>query len=344
MTDPASPPPPSGGNAPPHPPHPWPLPKHAPGEGWGTLESYSPAPPVRERVWLHVLLFVLTFATTTVMGRFHYEGFLYDFVPRELLFVTPRQLWLGGLWYSVPLMAILFAHEMGHYLACRVYRVPASLPYFIPLPPPVGLSGTLGAFIRIRGMITTKPVLFDMAVAGPIAGFAVALPSMVLGLQLSRVVPLPANFVGLELGEPLLFQGISYLLHGAIPQGQSVNLHPMAMAAWFGLLVTALNLMPVGQLDGGHISYAVFGRKSSHITLAAIVVIGGLAVLSYSWVVWALLLLVMLRLFGRHHPPTWDEDVPIGRGRLALAVVALLIFVACFTPTPIQPYELVKPR
>jgi membrane-associated protease RseP (regulator of RpoE activity) len=299
---------------------------------------------VRDRVWLHVLLFVLTFATTTVMGRFHYEGFLLDFVQRELLFVTQTQLWLGGLWYSVPLMAILFAHEMGHYLACRLYRVAASMPYFIPLPPGVGLSGTLGAFIRIRGAIGTKPVLFDMAAAGPIAGFVVAVPAMVLGLQLSRVVKLPADFVGLELGEPLLFQGISVLLFGAIPDGYSVNLHPMAMAAWFGLLVTALNLMPVGQLDGGHIAYAVFGRRSSHITLGAIGIVAGLAFYSTSWIVWAVLLVVMLRVFGRHHPPTWDEDVPLDRARVIVAVITLLIFVACFTPAPIEPYELVRPR
>lgn len=337
--------PPGGGPppSPPPPPHPWALPPYAAGEAWRDAAP-PPAPPVRDRVWLHVLLFVITFATTTVMGRFHYEGFLLDFVPRELLFVTQRQLWLGGLWYSVPLMAILFAHEMGHYLACRLYRVPASMPYFLPLPPPVGLSGTLGAFIRIRGVIGTKPVLFDMAAAGPIAGFVIALPAMVLGLQLSRVAKLPADFVGLELGEPLLFQGISYVIFGSVADGYSVNLHPMAMAAWFGLLVTAMNLMPVGQLDGGHISYAVFGRRSSHITLGALVLIVGLAVLSYSWIVWAVLLLVMLRVFGRHHPPTWDEDVPLDRTRLIVAAITLLIFVACFTPTPIQPYELVRPR
>ncbi len=335
--------PPGSPGPPPDAPHPWALPQYAAGEAWRPMAAPAP-PPVRDRVWLHVLLLVLTFGTTTVMGRFHYEGFLLDFVQRELLFVTPRQLWLGGLWYSVPLMAILFAHEMGHYLACRLYRVPASMPYFIPLPPPVGLSGTLGAFIRIRGAIGTKPVLFDMAAAGPIAGFVVALPAMVLGLQLSRVVKLPADFAGLELGEPLLFQGISYLLFGAIPDGYSVNLHPMAMAAWFGLLVTAMNLMPVGQLDGGHIAYAVFGHRSSHITLGALVLVAGLAFYSTSWIVWAVLLVVMLRVFGRHHPPTWDEDVPLDRTRVLVAVITLLIFVACFTPAPIEPYELVRPR
>jgi membrane-associated protease RseP (regulator of RpoE activity) len=316
------------------------LPPYAAGDAW---RAAPPAP--RDRLWLHLLLFALTFLTTTVMGRFHYQGFLLDFVPRELLFVTPRQLWLGGLWYSVPLLAILTAHEMGHYLACRLYGVNASMPFFLPLPPPVGLSGTLGAFIRIRSLIRTKPVLFDMAAAGPIAGFVVAVPAMIWGLSMSRVVPLPADFVGLELGEPLLFKGISYLFFGAVPTGYSVNLHPMAMAAWFGLLVTAMNLMPVGQLDGGHISYAVFGRHSSRITLGALAGIVILAVFfSYSWVVWAILLVVLLRVFGWEHPPTWDDEVPLDRGRLIVAGLTLLIFVACFTPTPIQPYELVRPR
>jgi membrane-associated protease RseP (regulator of RpoE activity) len=301
-------------------------------------------PPARDRVWLHILLLVLTFATTTVMGRFHYEGFLIDFVPRPLLFTSNTELWLGGLWYSVPLLAILGAHEMGHYLACRIYGIDATLPFFLPLPPPIGLSGTLGAFIRIRGRITTRPVLFDMAAAGPIAGFVIAVPAMIAGLMMSRVVRLPADFVGLELGEPLLFKAVSFAVFGSIADGWSVNLHPMAMAAWFGLLVTAMNLMPVGQLDGGHISYAVFGRRSSHITLVALAGIVGLAMFAYSWIVWAVLLVVLLRVFGRHHPPTWDEHVPLDRVRLGLALLTLLIFVACFTPTPIQPYELVRPR
>lgn len=319
----------------------WPPHPPVPSAAW---QNPPAGPPVRDRVWLHVLLFVVTFVTTSVMGRFMYEAFLVDFVPRQLLFVTRQQLWIGGLWYSVPLMAILLAHEMGHYLACRLYRIPASMPYFLPLPPGLGLSGTLGAFIRIRGPITSKPVLFDMAAAGPIAGFVVALPAMAWGLSMSRVVPLPADFVGFELGEPLLFQAISYGLFGSIPDGQSVNLHPMAMAAWFGLLVTALNLMPLGQLDGGHISYAVFGRKSSYITLGALGVIVVLALVSSSWIVWALLLVVLLYVFGRHHPPTWDESVPLDRARIAVAVLTLLIFIACFTPTPIEPYELVRPR
>jgi membrane-associated protease RseP (regulator of RpoE activity) len=300
-------------------------------------------PPRRDRVWVHVLLLLLTFATTTMVGVGHYQGFLVDFVPRPLLFTSTSELWLGGLWYSVPLLLILGAHEMGHYLACRIYGIDATMPYFIPVP--IGMIGTFGAFIRIRGRINTRPVLFDMAAAGPIAGFAIAVPAMFTGLMLSRVVRLPADFVGFELGEPLLFQAAGYMVFGSIPDGWALNLHPMAMASWFGMLVTALNLMPVGQLDGGHIAYAVLGRRSSLVSLATVaVLVVLLAFVSYSWAPWVVLLLVMMKLFGLHHPPTFDEHVPLDRGRLAVAVLTALILVACFTPAPIEVYELIRPR
>ena len=333
----------------PQPPSPaWPPPSgwtpEPPGDsGWGSPSARVVQPPQRVRVWLHVLLLLLTFATTTLVGVGHYQGFLMDFVPRPLLFTSPLQLWLGGLWYSVPLLLILGAHEMGHYLACRIYGIDATMPFFIPVP--IGMIGTFGAFIRIRGRIHTRPALFDMAAAGPIAGFVIAVPAMITGLMMSRVVRLPADFVGFELGEPLLFQAASRLVFGTIPEGWALNLHPMAMAAWFGMLVTALNLLPVMQLDGGHIAYATFGRKSSYIslgTVAALVVL--LAFVSYSWAPWVVLLLVMMKVFGLHHPATSDEHVPLDRGRLVVAVVTLLILVACFTPAPIEVYELIRPR
>ena len=176
---------------------------------------------------------------------------------------------------------------------------------------PGGLAGTLGAVIRIREPIRTKRALFDMAVAGPIAGFVVLVPVMVIGLMLSRVAKLPPNFVGIELGEPLLFQAVTRLIFGAIPDGWSVNLHPMAMAAWFGMLATAINLFPIAQLDGGHISYAALGRRSDYVSLGALVTAGLLIFVSWSWLVWTLLLLVMLRVFGWRHPPTFDDHVPL---------------------------------
>ena len=154
-------------------------------------------------------------------------------------------------------------------------------------------------------------MLFDIGIAGPIAGFLVALPALFIGLSMSRVVELPPGFTGVELGEPLLFQFVSWLLWGSPPEGYSINLHPMAFGAWFGLLATALNLFPIGQLDGGHISYAVLGRKSSHVTLVMIFAAIGLTYFSPSWMVWTTLMIGMLLIFGRHHPRTFDENDPL---------------------------------
>jgi membrane-associated protease RseP (regulator of RpoE activity) len=272
----------------------------------------------------------------------HYGSFLLDFVQRPLVVTSYTDLALGGLWYSLTILAILGAHEMGHYLACRYYGVDASLPYFLPLP--VTLTGTLGAFIRIRSRIRTKPQLFDIGVAGPIAGFVLAVPAVFLGISMSRVVKLPQDFVGFELGEPLLFQLAAWLVWGPVPDGYSLNLHPMAFAAWFGLLATALNLFPIGQLDGGHISYAVLGRRSTWITVGAIGTAVVLTVFSLSWLVWTVLMVAMLLVFGPRHPSTVDEHVPLDGARIAIAVFALLMFIACFTPAPIEPYELIRPR
>lgn len=287
------------------------------------------------RTWLNWLLLVLTVGSTTLIGAMHYLGFVSDFdtqMPELHAGVLAH-----GFWYSGTILAILGCHEMGHYLACRYYGVDASLPYFIPAPI---LTGTLGAFIRIREPIRTKRVLFDVGVAGPIAGFVVAVPALFIGLALSRVVPLPDTFEGLSLGEPLLFRAAAWTIWGPTPDGYSLNLHPMAFAAWFGLLATALNLFPIGQLDGGHISYAVFGARSTIVTLAAIGCALLLTLVSSSWIVWSMLLVLMLFLFGPRHPPTLDEHVPLDAPRLAMAAFALFMFVVCFTPAPIEFVEL----
>jgi membrane-associated protease RseP (regulator of RpoE activity) len=300
---------------------------------------WTPHPKFRDRVWLHVLLFGLTFASTTFMGAVNYGAFVSDFglhpvsIPFEALL-------LRGLWYSVTILAILGCHEMGHYVACRYYDVDASLPYFIPAPI---VTGTLGAFIRIREQIPSKRMLFDIGIAGPIAGFLVAVPALFIGLSMSRVVQLPHDFSGFELGEPLLFQGASKLLWGTPPDGYSLNLHPVAFAAWFGLFATALNLFPILQLDGGHISYAVLGRRSTYVTFAMIAVAVGLAYFSRtSWLVWTALMIVMLIALGPRHPPVFDEDVPLDRSRIILAVFAVVMFALCFTPAPIEPMDLIR--
>jgi membrane-associated protease RseP (regulator of RpoE activity) len=300
---------------------------------------WQPRPKFQDRVWLHVLLLLLTIVSTTVAGVGHYVSFQSDFQPSIDLAFTSALLF-RGLWYSGTILAILGCHELGHYFACRYYDVDASLPFFLPVP--IVMTGTLGAFIRIREPIRTKRMLFDIGIAGPIAGFVVAVPALFFGLAMSRVVRLPSEFTGFELGEPLLFKLASWLIWGTTPAGYSLNLHPVAFAAWFGLLATALNLFPIGQLDGGHISYSVLGRKSTYVTLVMIAVAMALTFFSTSWLVWTVLMIVMLFAFGPRHPRTMDEHVPLDRTRMALAVFALAMFVLCFTPAPIEPMQLIR--
>ena len=286
----------------------------------------------------HVILFLLTLISTTWLGANHYVAFQENFVSSGPITWSWTPI-IGGLWYSLAILAILGAHEFGHYFACRYYGVDASLPYFLPAP--FLLTGTLGAFIRIRQPIPTKRELFDIGIAGPIAGFVVAVPVLLMGVALSRVVRIPQGFDGVELGEPLLFQAVSWLVWGTTPDGYSINLHPMGFAAWFGLLATALNLFPIGQLDGGHVSYAVLGRKSTAVTFGTVVCLMGLSFVSSSWIVWTVLTIAMLVVFGPRHPRTFDEDVPLDPARRWLAVFALVMFVLCFTPAPIEPLKLV---
>ena len=295
-----------------------------------------------QRRWRHIVLFLLTVVTTTLVGAEHFASFHLDFGNREID-MSRLEVFVNGLWYSASILAILGAHEFGHYYACRYYGVDASLPYFLPAPLP--LTGTLGAFIRIRQIIPGKRELFDIGIAGPIAGFLVAVPVLFLGMSLSKLTELPADTRGfVELGEPLLFKGVAWLMWGTPPEGYSINMHPMAFAAWFGLLATALNLFPIGQLDGGHISYAVLGRKSTLVTLGTLAGLIGLTFISSSWLVWTVLTVVMLLAFGPRHPRTFDEEVPLDRARLWLAAAALLMFILCFTPAPIEPMDLVQGR
>lgn len=287
---------------------------------------------------------------TTVVGGCHYLSFQHDFIPQTPLpqdqvwpylvgLLTAPSFYLSGLWYSLTILAILGCHEMGHYVACVYYRVDASLPYFLPAPLP--LTGTLGAFIRIRQRIPSKIALFDIGIAGPIAGFLVAVPALFAGLAMSRVVRMPDDLDPeslFSLGEPLLFRFAAWLLYGDISEGYSLNMHPMAFAAWFGLLATALNLFPIGQLDGGHIAYAVIGRRSSMLT---VVMVCGAIVLTWfslSWLVWTILMVVMLAAMGPHHPPTLNDEVQMDRNRVILALLALVMLIVCFTPAPLEPF------
>ena len=288
-----------------------------------------PQPIVR-----HLVLFAATLVSTTFWGIGYYVGFAGGGAPISL---RSPALYANGLWYSTAVLAILGAHEMGHYLACRYYRIDASLPYFLPSP---FLGGTLGAFIRIRQPIPDKRQLFDIGIAGPIAGFLVAVPVLFVGLQLSGIVKAPTSGVVEEYGEPLLLKGLMSFILGTPPEGYIVNAHPFVFAAWFGMLATALNLFPFGQLDGGHISYAVLGRRSTMVTYATLAGMIGLSFLAASWVLWSVMLGAMLYFLGANHPRTPDEDVPLDAGRLLLAAFAVLMFVLCFTPVPVSRIDL----
>jgi membrane-associated protease RseP (regulator of RpoE activity) len=300
------------------------------------------SPPPRDRVWLHVLLFLTTFAATTMVGASFYANFLSDLGYRRIN-VSTSTLLLGGLWYSVPALLILGSHEMGHYFACRYYRISATLPFFIPAPI-VSLFGTLGAVIRIREPLRTKRILFDVGVAGPIAGFVVLLPALIVGIMWSEVMRQPPPSPGgVELGEPMLFRLVTRMFFGPIPDGYTINAHPMAFASIFGLLATALNLLPIGQLDGGHLAYANFGARAKYVTyatLGATLVLG--LTISTSWLIWGGIILVLLRLSGFEHPPTVDEHEPLDGRRVAISILAIIIFALCFTPWPITPQDLIS--
>ena len=292
----------------------------------------------QSRLWLHVLLLLLTLVTTTAVGALHYLSFISEFSPNPPPFRW--DLLIQGFWYSGTLIGILGAHEMGHYAFCRRYDVDATLPYFLPMP--FILTGTLGAVIKIREAFPTRKVLFDIGVAGPIAGFVVLVPALFYGMTISNVVPAPTEGGVLFLGEPLLFRFAAHMVFGAVPDGFTLNMHPMVFAAWFGMLATALNLLPFGQLDGGHITYATLGRWSTPISIVTVAGAIGMTFISPSWLVMTIMLLVMLFMLGPRHPRVIYEYESLGTGRNLVAVFALIMFILCFTPVPIEFQDLVR--
>ena len=279
----------------------------------------------------HILLLVITVVTTTVFGVDHYLSFSSNFGTRVV--AMNRHVWLEGFLYSLSILGILGAHEMGHYIACRRYDVDATLPFFLPFP---SLSGTLGAVIKIREAFPTRTALFDIGVAGPIAGFVVLIPFLFVGMALSNVIRVPAHMEGWSLGEPLLFKFASWIVFGRVADGYSVNMHPMVFAAWFGMLATAWNLLPFSQLDGGHLAYATVGDSSRYVSLVTVAGAVVMAFVSYSWIAMTLMMVAMLVFLGPRHPRVVYEYEPLARGRIGLAIFAIVMFVVCFTPVPID--------
>jgi membrane-associated protease RseP (regulator of RpoE activity) len=245
------------------------------------------------------------------------------------LFTIASTYFVGGPYYSLSIIAILLAHEMGHYLMSKRYSIPATLPYFLPFP--LSPFGTFGAIIKMKGIIMDKRALFDIGIAGPLSGFIVSLPFIIIGIRFSTIQLITDDMPYLQLGDPLLFKIVEKLLIGDIPPGHDLVLHPMGYAGWVGLFVTALNLLSVGQLDGGHIAYAVFGDRSKIFSGIVILL---LAILSIFYNPGWLALLIILLIFGVKHPRPLDLDTQLDRKRYILAYVILFVFLLSFTPAP----------
>jgi membrane-associated protease RseP (regulator of RpoE activity) len=287
--------------------------------------------PFKKHV-INVILFLLTLFFTLVIGIQYHISYHALSLPAgsgffAYLWSHPAA-WIWGFSYSFSLLGILLVHELGHFFACRFHRIEATLPFFIPAPT---LIGTFGAFIRIKSPFPSKKALFDVGLAGPLAGFLVAVPIIFIGISHSRIVQKEVLQTGMVLGEPLIFKFIAWLVFGPGAGQHDILVHPMAFAGWFGLLATAFNLFPIGQLDGGHILYSLLGKKSYYAGVGSIIVILLLGIKYWQgWLFWALI----VTFIGLRHPPIFaDEKMDLKRK--ILAVIALLIFLVSFTPAPL---------
>lgn len=284
---------------------------------------------------MHVVLFGLSVLTTTIVGVVLAQSFqnnrpldLDQYVNIFGALGARPWLLLDGLPYSLTLMTILLAHELGHYFACRYYGIDASLPYFLPAPTPIG---TFGAFIRIRSPIYTRRALFDVGVAGPLAGFVLLIPAMAIGLAYSRVIPGIAERGDLIFGVPAIERLMEWLVFPG-RAAADISLHPVARAAWVGTLATALNLLPIGQLDGGHIVYSFTATRHKLLSRLFVAVLVPLGIFYWrTWLVWAALLF----FFALRHPVIFDVT-PLDRKRVGLGILAAVIFLLTFTVIPIH--------
>jgi hypothetical protein len=283
--------------------------------------------------WINLVLFAVTCISTTLVGTLLMWSFLDkfsgDLVADISEILKNPTLMVSGLPFSISIMSILFAHEMGHYLTCLYYGIDATLPYFIPAPTPMG---TMGAFIKIRSPFQHRAALLNVGVAGPIAGFVLAVPTLIIGLAYSKFVVMNASEGWIGFGEPLIFKIASHLMGKTPPDGMALSLHPIGLAAWFGFLATSLNLLPIGQLDGGHMIYSLFPglhKRISQVLVAALIPLG--IWFWQGWLLWFVLLLI-LRL---RHPMTIDDSIPLESLHFKLAWFGLAMFVLCFMPTPI---------
>ncbi len=294
----------------------------------------------KRKIWLNIILFVVTVLSTFFVGITWSLSFRYaDVITRNSeadlsvkIFEDP-QIILLSLIYAVVLIGILLSHELGHFLTCQYYKINATLPYFIPAPT---LIGTLGAFIKIKSPITRKQQLFDIGVAGPLTGFILSVPALIYGLSLSKAVPAVPREESLIFGEPLILKIVGSVIFKDVPADFDVILHPVAFAGWVGIFVTALNLFPLGQLDGGHVAYALLGPKSRNLAklFIGIFIFMGF----FFWVGWFIWIFIIM-LLGLKHPRVVDESTPLSPRRKLLGFVVFIIFILSFIPDPIKGFD-----
>ncbi|MDI6917208.1 MAG: site-2 protease family protein [Thermoplasmatales archaeon] len=280
--------------------------------------------------WVNLLLLIATVFTTVIAGVF----ICVPYFGGKILSI--KTIFYSFIFFSLPLIIILGVHEMGHYFAAKRHNVKVSLPYFVPLPPPF-ILGTMGAFISLREPIPNKKVLLDVGAAGPICGFLVAVPVTVIGLFLTNVYAVSAPETGemvhqYIMGSPLIYTFLSILVNSFIPFKEGIVIHPTAFAGWVGLFVTSLNLLPAGQLDGGHVFRSLFGEKSRYVSYTAVAFMIVLGLFYSGWFVFAFIIL----LLGVRHPPALNEVTELDMKRKLLGVFTILLLIICFVPVPMM--------
>jgi len=285
----------------------------------------KPVSKKRRSVWVNIILLMATVFTTTLAGALQWVDIdMADWINMFSL----QYLWQGFIFFSVPLLLILGVHEMGHYYASKKHHVDASLPYFIPLPPPF-LLGTFGALISTREPIPNRKALLDIGVAGPLCGFLVAIPISLIGffLMQQQPIPVPSNGANISLIPPLLLQWMQNLFSIS---GNYV-IHPTLFAGWVGIFLTAVNLLPAGQLDGGHIARAILKEKHKYISWVVIFVLAGLSFFYTGWLMFAIIILLFI---GTQHQPPLNEITKLDTRRKILGLAILIIFILSFAPIP----------
>jgi membrane-associated protease RseP (regulator of RpoE activity) len=274
----------------------------------------------QKKLLLHLVLFIVTFFTTVLAGA----------LQSGVNILSEPGKFYEGLPFALTLMSILLAHELSHYIASRKHNVQATLPYFIPAPT---LIGTFGAFIKMKSPVTTRRALLDIGISGPLAGFVISFIVTIMGLSLSKVVPVQETKEALSLGDSLLFSTLSQLILDYRPGVQDVLLHPVAFAGWIGFFVTSLNLLPIGQLDGGHVAYALFGERHSYLSKLLIPILFLLGIFLWEgWAIWAIVLLIL----GLKHPPIYHSEIPLDGKRRFLGWLGFFIFLITFIPEPFK--------